>query len=239
MENHWKTQSIYKRWKNLASAMKESGKFTNLEINKIKNVQEVGYKNYESLAKNEKGMLRYYTCGDGMYINHVLRGIQEEYPEDRRMINDIENAFKNKTLEENITVYRGLNDRFCDIYKITDDDIDNAIYNNDKSAIVTKLGNGIIEKGMMSTSIDYGEAKNMTYGIKRIIMELETNKNNNAIYLGKNSNVSDQEEVLFAPGHKIVYTDIEVKAKEYADKYTGEILISKEIIVRGRIENGN
>lgn len=236
----WRTvggrRIFIKDGQDLATAMKESGKFKTLEVEKIKSIQEAGYNQYDELDANSKDLLEWYTIGDGMYINQIMRGFEEKQPGDDMIISDIDKAFEKASLAEDTTVYRGLNNRFCSTYNITLEDIDKAIYENDITIISNKLGTSMIEKGLMSTSLDLESANAMICSSTNIIMELEAPKGAKGLYLGKNSAVDYQEEITFAPNAKINYTSVEVKEFEYQDEYDSRQTKRKAVFVKGKID---
>ena len=207
----WRTvggrRIFIKDGQDLASAMKESGKFNNKsqEQNDYKEYYE-GQKakgsfsednpdvDYENNVKDyySKEAIKKYTAGEGIQsyenINNYLNGNktfnEEEITKIKDTITKIDKCIENKT-QVDLYTYRGI-----------------AI---DSKEI--QIGDEIKNKGYTSTSISKYIADDFTEYYKGTTIKIKVKKGTKALFIGPHSGSDyNEEELLFGRNTKIVIT---------------------------------
>ena len=192
---------------------------------KIKNIEEM--KKWEekyfsdwvkSLSKEEKEAFEYYTMTSGaQQINDYLRASEINKPNIdeafKKAIPLMENAINRATVPHDILVHRSVT------YNWLGEEVKNELITLRENFNVDKLvGKEYIEKGFTSTSLKKG-----TFG-QAVSINLQVPEGMHAAAIEDVSVVSNEHELLFAPGLKIKI----VSAKLI--KETGQIEIDAVVI---------
>ena len=205
----WRTvggrRIFIKDGEDLATAMKNSGKFGNKKQEKeTKNENE--YKKYENFNEEIKeleeesdkvyqearkigtiGSINTYTEEYYMDVNYYLRNnsFPPNAPDDykdyvKKIATDTEKTINKFELKENITTYKGTSSEYYKDYKV---------------------GDTFEMKEFNSTSINKEVATNNFKDKQNpYTLEIRVSKGTNAIYLGKNSANSNEYELLINKG---------------------------------------
>lgn len=199
----WRTvggrRIFIKDGEDLATAMKNSGKFGNKK-EKAKNITFGNSDLKETLTKDDEEILNYYVERAGAYdINYVLRNKDAIATEnDKRAIKDLENTINKSTLNKDIETYRYISN-------------ENVFYN-------LKIGDVYEDKGFMSTTYNNNTDRENNFQDYKIKAVIKAKKGDSALDV---SNLYDKKtdmpesEIIFNKNTKMVLKDI----KEERDKY--------------------
>ena len=200
----WRTvggrRIFIKDGEDLATAMKNSGKFGNKKEEKTKNITFGNSDLKETLTKDDEEILNYYVERAGAYdINYVLRNKDAIATEnDKRAIKDLENTINKSTLNKDIETYRYISN-------------ENVFYN-------LKIGDVYEDKGFMSTTYNNNTDRENNFQDYKIKAVIKAKKGDSALDV---SNLYDKKtdmpesEIIFNKNTKMVLKDI----KEERDKY--------------------
>lgn len=198
----WRTvggrRIFIKEGQDLASAMKESGKFSNKQIEDKKD-----YNNLSSeLDKTDKEVLDYYVMDAGAYdVNYVLRNPEAFKTEnDKRAIKSLDNAINKSSLNKDVETYRYISNE--NVFKDM------------------KVGDVYEDKGFMSTTYNPKtdrEDNFQDYRVKAIIKAKEGTKalDVSNIYDKQAKEGQKESEIIFARDTKMKL----VKEETIRDKY--------------------
>lgn len=198
----WRTvggrRIFIKDGQDLASAMKESRKFSNKQSK-----DKLDYNNLnEELDETDKKVLDYYVMDAGAYdVNYVLRNEDSSKTEnDKRAIKDLDNAINKSLLNRDVETYR----------YISDEHVFNDI----------KVGDIYEDKGFMSTTYNPKtdrENNFQDYKVKAIIKAKEGTKalDVSSIYDKQAKEGQKESEIIFARDTKMKL----VKEETIRDKY--------------------
>lgn len=182
----------------LATAMKESGKFPNKQIK-----DKTDYNNLnEELDETDKKVLDYYVMDAGAYdVNYVLRNEDASKTEnDKKAIKDLDNAINKSSLNKDVETYRYIS--------------------NEQIFKDMKIGDIYEDKGFMSTTYNPKtdrEDNFQDYKVKAIIKAKEGTKalDVSSIYDKQAKDGKKESEIIFARGTKMKL----VKEETIRDKY--------------------
>lgn len=181
----------------LATAMKESGKFgskfdNNIQIKRIieilnnqnkleEELQELSYKAYDNMTEDEKDAMNFYTASGYYDINDYMCG-KYDLPHGEEIVNNVNNAISKFKYDKEMVVYSGTRKYHYRNYK-KDDIID---FNRFISS---------------STSRDIASvfAENEDNGL---ILKINTKPNNKGMYIGISSTMFSEREYLFSNKQK-------------------------------------
>lgn len=198
----WRTvggrRIFIKEGQDLASAMKESGKFSKKETKDKKDYNNLK----EELNKEDKEVLDYYVMDAGAYdINYVLRNPEALKTEnDKRAIRDLDNAINKSSLNKDVETYRYISNE--NVFKDM------------------KIGDVYEDKGFMSTTYNPKtdrEDNFQDYRVKAIIKAKEGAKalDVSSIYDKQAKESRKESEIIFARDTKMKL----VKEETIRDKY--------------------
>lgn len=182
----------------LATAMKESGKFPNKQIK-----DKTDYNNLnEELDETDKKVLDYYVMDAGAYdVNYVLRNPEAFKTEnDKRAIKSLDNAINKSSLNKDVETYRYISNE--NVFKDM------------------KVGDVYEDKGFMSTTYNPKtdrEDNFQDYRVKAIIKAKEGTKalDVSSIYDKQAKEGQKESEIIFARDTKMKL----VKEETIRDKY--------------------
>ena len=205
----WRTvggrRIFIKDGQDLATAMKESGKFSDkykkLTDEEINGFQKSSDECYNKLNSDEKEAMYEYALGGYQDVNDYLNGKFEGYENTQDMIEKIDSSMNKYNLEENVVTYRGTNGDY---------------YNN------YSVGDIIKEKMYYSTSLSYGIAKTFEDDCSNPIMaEIHVPKGTKSIYIGDNTDYDFEAELLLSRNlsYKVIKKD--------KDNFVLEVLYGK------------
>lgn len=181
----WRTvggrRIFIKDGQDLATAMKESGKFEKykkLSENEIELFQKSSNECYNKLTSDEKEAMYDYSMGGYQDVNDYLNGKFAGYENTDEQITNIDNAMSKYTLEQDIITYRGVNAKYYSEYK---------------------EGQVIEEKMYYSTSLNENIAKTFADDKENpMIAEIRVPRDTNCIYIGDNTEYEFEAELLLA-----------------------------------------
>lgn len=166
------------------------------------------------LTEDQRSAIESYVSGENMYINQVLRGRMERTAADDELIKDLDGAL-NKPIGKTQILYRSVDAEavFGKMSAIDYDNLRGNLVYNDNSPIVKHTadrfisktnGKTIPEKGYLSTTTDYGVAKEWggyTGSEKPIVLKLNTPGSTHGLALTDFEVEEEaQREVLLARG---------------------------------------
>lgn len=201
----WRTvggrRIFIKEGQDLASAMKESGKFKSNNRKQVEDKKD--YNNLsEELNKTDREVLDYYVMDAGAYdVNYVLRNPNEFKTEnDKRAIKDLDSAINKSTLNKDVETYRYISNE--------------NVFKN------MKVGDIYEDKGFMSTTYNPNsdrEENFYDYKVKAIIKAKEGTKalDVSGIYDKEAKEGMAESEIIFARDTKMKL----VKEETIKDKY--------------------
>ncbi len=182
----------------LATAMKESGKFPNKQIKDKTDYNDLN----EELDETDKKVLDYYVMDAGAYdVNYVLRNEDASKTEnDKKAIKDLDNAINKSSLNKDVETYRYIS--------------------NEQIFKDMKIGDIYEDKGFMSTTYNPKtdrEDNFQDYKVKAIIKAKEGTKalDVSSIYDKQAKDGKKESEIIFARGTKMKL----VKEETIRDKY--------------------
>ena len=198
----WRTvggrRIFIKEGQDLASAMKESGKFSKNQVEDNKDYNNLN----EELNETDKKVLDYYVMDAGAYdVNYVLRNENVEKTEnDKRAIKTLDNAINKSSLNKDVETYRYISDE--NVFKDM------------------KIGDVYEDKGFMSTTYNPKtdrEDNFQDYRVKAIIKAKEGTKalDVSSIYDKQAKKGQKESEIIFARDTKMKL----VKEETIRDKY--------------------
>lgn len=198
----WRTvggrRIFIKDGQDLASAMKESGKFSKNQVEDNKDYNNLN----EELNETDKKVLDYYVMDAGAYdVNYVLRNENVEKTEnDKRAIKTLDNAINKSSLNKDVETYRYISDE--NVFKDM------------------KIGDVYKDKGFMSTTYNPKtdrEDNFQDYRVKAIIKAKEGTKalDVSSIYDKQAKEGQKESEIIFARDTKMKL----VKEETIRDKY--------------------
>lgn len=198
----WRTvggrRIFIKDGQDLASAMKESGKFSKKQIEDKKDYNNLS----TELDKTDKEVLDYYVMDAGAYdVNYVLRNPEAFKTEnDKRAIKSLDNAINKSSLNKDIETYRYISNE--------------NVFKN------MKVGDVYEDKGFMSTTYNPKtdrEDNFQDYRVKAIIKAKEGTKalDVSSIYDKQAKEGQKESEIIFARDTKMKL----VKEETIKDKY--------------------
>lgn len=198
MENGvWRTvggrRIFIKEGQDLATAMKESGKFENKkEENKSKSSIEGG------ITNQDKNILNYYVMDAGAYdINYVLRN-EEAIPTENDKINDLSKTIEKSELINDIEVYRYISN-------------ENVFHD-------LKIGEIYEDKGFMSTTYNPNtdrESNFQDYKVKAVIKAKKGDKAIDVSSLYDKETDLPESEIIFNKNTKLNLKEIKVEKDKY------------------------
>lgn len=205
----WRTiggrRVFIKDGQDLASAMKESGKFNN---DNKKKLNEFGNSLLnEEITKEDKQILDYYVMSAGAYdINYVLRN-EDAIPteNDKRAINQLTKTINKSELNKDIEVYRYISN-------------ENVFYG-------LKEGDIYEDKGFMSTTYNNDTDRENNFQDYKIKAIIKAKKGDSALDV---SNIYDKQtdnpesEIIFNKNTKLELKKIENVIDKY-DEFTRKI----------------
>ena len=182
----------------LASAMKESGKFggqfgsENL-IRRIKQVldeqtklekelQEISYKTYDKMTQDEIEAMNFYTANGYFDINDYLNG-KYNLPYGEEIVNNINNSISKFSYDKEMTVYRGTEKYHYRNYKIGD------IIDDSKRFMSSSTN--ISVAGVFAENEDSG-----------LIMKIKVKPKSKGMYIGISSTMFSEKEYLLSNKQK-------------------------------------
>lgn len=183
----WRTvggrRIFIKDGQDLATAMKESGKFDKnndnykiLSENDIKNLQKSSDECYNKLTPDEKEAMYEYCMGGYQDVNDYLNGKFNGYENTKDFITQIDNAMSKYELKENIIAFRGVNGEHYDNYNV---------------------GDIFEEKMYYSTSLNKNIAQTFSDDkINSTMLEINVPKGTKSIYIGSNTEYDFEAELL-------------------------------------------
>lgn len=198
----WRTvggrRIFIKDGQDLASAMKESGKFSKKQIEDKKDYNNLS----AELDKTDKEVLDYYVMDAGAYdVNYVLRNPEAFKTEnDKRAIKDLDNAINKSSLNKDVETYRYISNE--------------NVFKN------MKVGDIYEDKGFMSTTYNPKtdrEDNFQDYRVKAIIKAKEGTKalDVSSIYDKQAKEGQKESEIIFARDTKMKL----IKEETTKDKY--------------------
>lgn len=198
----WRTvggrRIFIKDGQDLASAMKESGKFSKKQIEDKKDYNNLS----AELDKTDKEVLDYYVMDAGAYdVNYVLRNPEAFKTEnDKRAIKSLDNAINKSSLNKDVETYRYISNE--NVFKDM------------------KVGDVYEDKGFMSTTYNPKtdrEDNFQDYRVKAIIKAKEGTKalDVSSIYDKQAKEGQKESEIIFARDTKMKL----VKEETIRDKY--------------------
>lgn len=215
----WRTiggrRVFIKEGQDLASAMKESGKFKKT-INQTKKEKKVTYKEYvykngyDYEKENEK------TLYENNVKTEAQRKALKDYAEEEskgKISNNYENinGYYNKTKQFSKVDAESLENAAEQIESCIKGKTDKDIYTFRGIAIKSKdinVGDEILNKGFTSTSIDKTIAKDFADYYNGVLINIKVSKGTEALYIGANSGSGYNEaELLFKRNAKIIITE--------------------------------
>ena len=182
----------------LATAMKESGKFPNKKIK-----DKTDYNNLnEELDETDKKVLDYYVMDAGAYdVNYVLRNEDASKTEnDKKAVKDLDNAINKSSLNKDVETYRYIS--------------------NEQIFKDMKIGDIYKDRGFMSTTYNPKTDREDNFQddkVKAIIKAKEGTKalDVSSIYDKCAKDGKKESEIIFARGTKMKL----VKEETIRDKY--------------------
>lgn len=198
----WRTvggrRIFIKEGQDLATAMKESGKFSKNQVEDKKDYNNLS----AELDKTDKEVLDYYVMDAGAYdVNYVLRNPEAFKTEnDKRAIKDLDNAINKSSLNKDVEIYRYISNE--NVFKDM------------------KVGDIYEDKGFMSTTYNPKtdrEDNFQDYRVKAIIKAKEGTKalDVSSIYDKQAKESQKEGEIIFARDTKMKL----VKEETIKDKY--------------------
>lgn len=198
----WRTvggrRIFIKEGQDLASAMKESGKFSKNQVEDKKDYNNLS----AELDKTDKEVLDYYVMDAGAYdVNYVLRNPEAFKTEnDKRAIKDLDNAINKSSLNKDVETYRYISNE--NVFKDM------------------KAGDIYEDKGFMSTTYNPKtdrEDNFQDYRVKAIIKAKEGTKalDVSSIYDKQAKEGQKESEIIFARDTKMKL----IKEETIKDKY--------------------
>lgn len=186
----WRTvggrRIFIKNGQDLATAMKESEKFSNsvqknykkLTDEEINNLQKSSDECYNKLNSDEKEAMYEYCMGGYQDINDYLNGKFEGYETLNDAVHAIDGAMMKYELEEDVTVYRKTDSHFYENYK---------------------TGDIFQEKMYYSTSLSKDIADIVSdYHENPVTVEIKVPKGTKSIYVGSNTEYEFEAELLLS-----------------------------------------
>ena len=198
----WRTvggrRIFIKEGQDLATAMKESGKFSKNQVEDKKDYNNLS----AELDKKDKEVLDYYVMDAGAYdVNYVLRNPEAFKTEnDKRAIKDLDNAINKSSLNKDVETYRYISNE--NVFKDM------------------KVGDIYEDKGFMSTTYNPKtdrEDNFQDYRVKAIIKAKEGTKalDVSSIYDKQAKEGQKESEIIFARDTKMKL----IKEETIKDKY--------------------
>jgi SPP1 gp7 family putative phage head morphogenesis protein len=149
-------------------------------------LQKTGDEIYQSLSGNEKRVLDYYTDAGSSVFNKSLATGKEMYPEDIKDEKVLARILNKSKIGKNVTVYSG------------------SSYPDGFAGLNVKAGGEFVIKPYVSASLKKSVAEEFASFSDnvRVLMEIRLPAKSKALYLGRNSVLKDDLELIIQKGTK-------------------------------------